>query len=75
MAFSPPVPPTRILSWQQLVIEADPYWSRNYRQPMNYEFSNSRRFYQFPPVYSVPADTFYWDGPVPWDTPGTSWQA
>jgi hypothetical protein len=39
------VPPTRILSWQQLVLEADPGFERAKRQPWVYTFSNGRRFY------------------------------
>lgn len=44
--------PTRILSWQQMVIEADPNWSREYRQPIVYEFSNGR-------VFTAPAAGIY----------------
>lgn len=42
---------SRIISWQQLVLEADPeYWQRKNR-PMKYEFSNGRRFYDTWPTY------------------------
>ncbi len=74
MTFWPSPPPTRIISFQQIVMEADPYYQRDLRQPMNYEFSNRRLFYQFPPVYSLPSGVFYWDGPVAWDTAGATWQ-
>lgn len=45
-------PPTRILSWQQLVLEADPLWQRENIQPWIYEFSNRRRFWQTIPTYT-----------------------
>lgn len=64
--------PTRILSFQQLVIEADPYWQRDYTKPWNYEFSNRRLFYQVPPLYTLPSPVL-WDGPIPWDTPDVVW--
>lgn len=38
------LPPTRILSWQQQVQEADPKWQQGYYKPWWYEFSNGRRF-------------------------------
>jgi hypothetical protein len=47
----------RILSWQQLVLEADPNWQRDNLQPWIYEFSNRRLFYATIPMYGVPADT------------------
>ena len=66
-------PPTRILSWQQQVLEADPSWSRLYYRPINYEFSNGREFQRpAPPLYSIP-EPVVWDGPIPWDTPGVTW--
>lgn len=72
MTYWPAPPPTRIISWQQVVIENDPNWQRNYTRPMNYEFSNGRLFYQFPPIYGLPVPAV-WDGPLPWDTPGVTW--
>lgn len=44
-------PPTRILSWQQMVQEADPNWTRLLAQPVIYEFSNGRAFIQPVPAY------------------------
>ena len=47
------LPPTRIISWQQVVTEADPnYWPAK-NQPWIYEMSNGRLFYQPLPVTSV----------------------
>lgn len=43
--LTPGLPPTRILSWQQEVLYADPDWNQNYRNPWIYEFSNGRLFY------------------------------
>jgi hypothetical protein len=37
--------PTRIISWQQLVLEADPDWQRQKSRPPTYRFSNNRQFY------------------------------
>lgn len=56
-SYWPPPPPTRILSAQQIVLENDPYWQRDYTKPMNYEFSNGRLFYQFPPIYTQGTST------------------
>lgn len=50
-------PPTRIISWQQLVTEADPNWSRLNRQPVIYEFSSGRAFVAPSPMYSPPPAT------------------
>lgn len=36
--------PTRIISWQQLVLENDPDWVRLSLNPVVWEFSNGRRF-------------------------------
>ena len=44
-AFYPGGVPTRILSWQQTVLEADPGYQRLSLQPWCYEFSNGRKFY------------------------------
>lgn len=55
MALGVP-PPTRILSWQQLVQEADPDWNRAKQRPWIYQFSNGRRFLARPDIYTAPAD-------------------
>jgi len=44
----------RLLSWQQLVLEADPNWQRDNLQPWIYEFSNRRLFYATIPMYGPP---------------------
>lgn len=49
-----PAPPTRILSWQQLVLEADPDWRRLSLQPWVFDFSNGRLFVDWLPVYNFP---------------------
>lgn len=36
--------PTRIISWQQIVLENDPDWVRLSLNPVVWEFSNGRRF-------------------------------
>jgi hypothetical protein len=43
--------PSRILSWAQMVAEADPGFRRLSNQPWGYEFSNGRRFYDPVPLY------------------------
>lgn len=48
---SPP-PPTRIISWRQMVLDADPDWSRNYQRPKVYFFSNGREFEWDPNTYT-----------------------
>lgn len=48
-----PEPPTRILSMQQIVLEADPNWQRSYLRPWIYEISNGRLFYQQLPYYGT----------------------
>ena len=53
MATWPAPPPTRILSWQQMVIDADPNWTRLSLQPWIYEFSNGRLFVESLPVYNT----------------------
>ncbi len=40
----PKPPPTRILSWLQMVVEADPNYEYELRRPVIYEFSNGRKF-------------------------------
>lgn len=40
-----PPPPTRILSWQQSVQEADPNWLKNLIRPVIYIFSDGREFH------------------------------
>lgn len=47
-----PAPPTRILSWQQMVLEVDPTYQRNSLQPWVFEFSNGRLFVDWLPVYN-----------------------
>lgn len=42
---------TRILSWAQMVREADPDFQRTSLRPWTYEFSSGRRFYEAQPVY------------------------
>jgi hypothetical protein len=56
-------PPTRIISWRQMVLEADPGWTRASVQPVVYEFSNGRVFLDYLPLYGTstappPADPF-----------------
>lgn len=46
---------SRILSWEQLVREADPDHSRLSLRPWVYEFSNGRRFLDPLPLYGRPA--------------------
>lgn len=48
------LPPSRTLSWQQLVQEADPDWARKYQRPVCYVFSNGRKFVWDPQVYTDP---------------------
>lgn len=50
MSIGPP--PTRILSWQQLVQESDPDYQRLLQRPVIYEFSNGRTFLQPSGYYS-----------------------
>lgn len=44
-------PPTRILSWLQMVLETDPSFRRLSLRPWTYEFSNGRLFIESLPVY------------------------
>ncbi len=54
------IPPTRLISWQQVVLEADPdYWALKNR-PWIYEMSNARRFYATVPTY-LPNDGYLVD--------------
>jgi len=46
MAETVTPPPTRILSFQQIVLEADPNWRALSLQPVAYEFTNGRLFVQ-----------------------------
>lgn len=50
MAGNPPA--TRILSWNQLVREADPNYTRLSLQPWCYEFSSGRLFVDTLPTYT-----------------------
>lgn len=43
---------SRIISWQQLVLENDPDWIRNSLYPRVWEFSNGRVFTDTVPLYS-----------------------
>jgi hypothetical protein len=44
---------TRIISWQQLVDDADPDWMRNKLNPVIYTFSNGRLFTAQNPLYGA----------------------
>ncbi len=46
--------PTRIISWQQIVLENDPDWVRLSLNPVVWEFSNGRRFIDPAQPYGVP---------------------
>jgi hypothetical protein len=43
---------TRLISWQQLVTEADPDFSREANRPWIYRFSNERRFRRPANIYA-----------------------
>lgn len=45
-------PPTTIISFRQLVLEADPNWEKESLRPVVYEFSNGRKFVDDPYVYT-----------------------
>ena len=45
--------PTRILSFSQMCLEADPGMLQGSLRPWVYQFSNNRRFYQRNPVYDT----------------------
>lgn len=47
----PAPPPTRILSWLQMCLEADPSFQRLSLRPWVYEMSNGRLFIESIPVY------------------------
>jgi hypothetical protein len=46
-------PPTRIISFSQLVQEADPNYRRTSLQPVTYEFQSGRKFIQPVNVYGT----------------------
>lgn len=46
------IPPTRIISWQQQVIEADPSYQKLLLRPVIYIFSNGREFVRDPNTYT-----------------------
>lgn len=46
------LPPTRIISFQQVVLDADPDWQQKRIRPWIYEMSNGRLFYKDPNVYT-----------------------
>ena len=52
MTTWPSPPPTRILSWSQMVREADPNYTKLSLQPWIFEFSNGRLFVDWMPLYS-----------------------
>jgi hypothetical protein len=58
---------TRIISWQQLVNEADPAWLFNKLNPVQYTFSNGRIFTAPNPLYGTP----FVPGNPPGGGPGT----
>jgi hypothetical protein len=45
--------PTKIISWQNEVSNADPDWIRKYQRPIVYEFSNGRVFTWRPDTYTT----------------------
>lgn len=59
------LPPTRIISWQQLVQDADPDWQRLKMRPWVYEFSNGRRFLWDPNVYTAGEGSLFTLGSSP----------
>jgi hypothetical protein len=61
MTYWPAPPPTRILNWQQLCVEADPFFYVDQTRPWWFEFSNRRRFLQIFAPYLPVADTFTLD--------------
>lgn len=66
--------PTRILSWQQMVLEADPDWVRNSLNPLVWEFSNGRLFEDPAQVYApFPAADLLNDGGVVQLVDPTGW--
>jgi len=57
-------PTTRILSWTQLVLEADPNFRRQSLQPWVFQFSNGRLFIDTIPTYTPFAAGLANDGGV-----------
>ena len=55
--FYPGTPPTRQISWSQLVREADPNFTRLSLQPWVFDFSNGRLFVDWLPLYGPFAST------------------
>ena len=55
--YFPGPAPTRLLSWQQMVQEADPNWNRLSLQPWVFEFSNGRLFVDWLPLYTSGTST------------------
>ena len=53
MAFYPGGGKTSILSWSQMVREADPNYTRLSLQPWVYEYSNGRLFVDTLPLYGT----------------------
>ncbi len=47
-------PPSRTVSWLQLVLEADPEFRQLSNRPMAYIFSEGRVFYDPMPLYGTP---------------------
>lgn len=45
-------PPSRTISWRQIVQEADPDFTKRLYRPIIYEFSNGRTFEKDPSVYT-----------------------
>lgn len=52
-----PPPPTRLLNWQQLVLEEEPDWGPRHRRPWIYEFPNRERFAARDPLYAPYPDS------------------
>lgn len=52
-----PPPPTRLLNWQQLVLEQEPDWGPRHRRPWIYEFPNRERFAARDPLYAPYPDS------------------
>lgn len=49
-----PQPSSRTLSWRQMVLNADPNWTRDQQRPIKYQFSNGREFVDRPDTYTTP---------------------
>ena len=66
--------PTRIISWQQLVLENDPDWVRLSLNPVVWEFSNGRRFVDpAQPYFPLPSSNLINDGGVLVISNSTGW--